>query len=113
MLHVFLLLGVLDPSGLHQSGMPREFFLMFSAVDESLSWYLDENIEEFYSGNASLKEDAAFQNSNNLHCKLLCFRQQRHFFLTLCYLDSYNFSQEFLGWSLHFFSMSFSKDTMV
>ncbi|XP_053314878.1 ceruloplasmin [Spea bombifrons] len=46
----------------------NEFILMFSVVDENLSWYLDENINTFLSEPASLdKDDEEFQESNKMH----------------------------------------------
>lgn len=65
---VFSLVGALDPSGLHQTGMPHEFFLMFSAVNENLSWYLEENIKEFCPNTTTPRNDTEFQDSNLLHC---------------------------------------------
>uniref|UniRef100_A0A8C5PA31 ferroxidase n=1 Tax=Leptobrachium leishanense TaxID=445787 RepID=A0A8C5PA31_9ANUR len=45
-----------------------EFILMFSVVDENLSWYLDENIKTFCSDPSSVdKEDEDFQESNKMH----------------------------------------------
>lgn len=48
--------------------MDKEFFLLFSVMDENQSWYMDENIEMF--GNAqsdSGNED--FEESNLMHGK--------------------------------------------
>ncbi|XP_060755917.1 ferroxidase HEPHL1-like isoform X2 [Neoarius graeffei] len=59
--------GALDPSALHQIGMPHEFFLMFSAVDENLSWYLENNTEMYCHDDMTLNEDPLFQESNRLH----------------------------------------------
>ncbi|KAF5901209.1 hephaestin-like protein 1, partial [Clarias magur] len=59
--------GYLDPSGLPKSGMPREFILMFSAVDENLSWYLEENIKQYSPGALDLRGDEDFLASNRLH----------------------------------------------
>ncbi|MCI4391509.1 hypothetical protein PGIGA_G00135300 [Pangasianodon gigas] len=59
--------GALDSTGLHQSGMSHEFFLMFSAVDENLSWYLEENINKFCPKATHLREDTEFQRSNRMH----------------------------------------------
>uniref|UniRef100_A0A8C5TFG4 ferroxidase n=1 Tax=Malurus cyaneus samueli TaxID=2593467 RepID=A0A8C5TFG4_9PASS len=45
-----------------------DFFLMFSVVDENLSWYLDENIASFCTDPGSVdKEDEEFQESNKMH----------------------------------------------
>lgn len=62
---VLLLLGAQVPSG-----MSHEIFLMFSAVDENLSWYLDENMKNCCSNNPNLKVSEDFRISNQLHCKL-------------------------------------------
>ncbi|XP_075057997.1 ceruloplasmin [Mixophyes fleayi] len=44
------------------------FILMFSVIDENLSWYLDENINTYCSDPASVdKEDEDFQESNKMH----------------------------------------------
>ncbi|KAM5128518.1 hephaestin isoform 7-T7 [Callospermophilus lateralis] len=46
----------------------HSFFLLFSVVDENLSWHLDENIATYCSDPASVdKEDEAFQDSNRMH----------------------------------------------
>ncbi|XP_029786151.1 hephaestin isoform X7 [Suricata suricatta] len=44
------------------------FFLLFSVVDENLSWHIDENIVTYCSDPASVdKEDEGFQESNRMH----------------------------------------------
>ncbi|KAG8580846.1 hypothetical protein GDO81_007441 [Engystomops pustulosus] len=46
----------------------EEFILMFSVVDENLSWYLDENINTHCTEPESIdKEDEDFQESNKMH----------------------------------------------
>ncbi|CAH2246886.1 ceruloplasmin [Pelobates cultripes] len=46
-----------------------EFILMFSVIDENLSWYLDENIKTFCTDPDSVdKEDEDFKESNKMHC---------------------------------------------
>ncbi|XP_010349974.1 hephaestin isoform X1 [Saimiri boliviensis] len=46
----------------------HEFFLLFSVIDENLSWHLDENIATYCSDPASVdKEDETFQESNRMH----------------------------------------------
>ncbi|XP_015357139.1 hephaestin isoform X1 [Marmota marmota marmota] len=46
----------------------HSFFLLFSVVDENLSWHLDENIATYCLDPASVdKEDEAFQDSNRMH----------------------------------------------
>lgn len=54
--------------------MDEDFVLMFSVVDENLSWYLEENIEKFCSDPKATKEladnvDEEFRESNLMHCK--------------------------------------------
>ncbi|XP_075124940.1 ceruloplasmin-like [Leptodactylus fuscus] len=47
----------------------EEFILMFSVIDENLSWYLDENIKNYCTDPGSVdKEDEDFQESNKMHC---------------------------------------------
>uniref|UniRef100_A0A3Q2PTM2 ferroxidase n=1 Tax=Fundulus heteroclitus TaxID=8078 RepID=A0A3Q2PTM2_FUNHE len=56
--------GALGENGIQ--GVDKEFFLLFSVMDENLSWYLNENIERF--GNAETDvEDETFQESNKMH----------------------------------------------
>ncbi|XP_063772021.1 ceruloplasmin-like isoform X1 [Pseudophryne corroboree] len=46
----------------------EEFILMFSVIDENLSWYLDDNINSYCTDPASVdKEDEDFQESNLMH----------------------------------------------
>ena len=61
--------GALDHSGLNRLDVDHEFFLMFSVVDENLSWYLEDNIKT-YCPNTNLDEDEEFEESNLMHCKL-------------------------------------------
>lgn len=58
--------------------MDEDFILMFSVVDENLSWYLEENIETFCSEpdetkrlmeNADEDFNEDFRESNLMHCK--------------------------------------------
>uniref|UniRef100_A0A3B4DAU7 ferroxidase n=1 Tax=Pygocentrus nattereri TaxID=42514 RepID=A0A3B4DAU7_PYGNA len=44
----------------------NEFFLLFSILDENLSWYLDKNIQ-IYGTNESNPQDDAFVESNKMH----------------------------------------------
>lgn len=46
--------------------MDKELFLLFSVMDENLSWYLDENIERFGSSETD-PEHEDFQESNMMH----------------------------------------------
>lgn len=51
--------------------MNHNFFLLFSVVDENLSWHLDENIATYCLDPASVdKEDEDFQESNRMHGEL-------------------------------------------
>ncbi|KAM4772613.1 ceruloplasmin [Rhinophrynus dorsalis] len=45
-----------------------EFIMMFSVIDENMSWYLDENINTWCTDPASVeKTDEEFQESNTMH----------------------------------------------
>ncbi|NXY47037.1 CERU protein, partial [Ceuthmochares aereus] len=45
-----------------------EFILMFSVMDENLSWYLEENIRTYCSDPSNVdKDDEDFQESNKMH----------------------------------------------
>ncbi|TSK98392.1 Hephaestin-like protein 1 [Bagarius yarrelli] len=59
--------GVLAKSGGQRFDVDQEFFLMFSVVDENLSWYLNDNIHRFSPDATHLKEDEDFQESNLMH----------------------------------------------
>ncbi|XP_058232223.1 hephaestin-like protein 1a isoform X2 [Hemibagrus wyckioides] len=59
--------GVLETTGGQRSDVNKEFFLMFSVVDENLSWYIDENIRTFSPDAAIHKGDEEFQESNLMH----------------------------------------------
>uniref|UniRef100_A0A8D2N822 ferroxidase n=1 Tax=Zonotrichia albicollis TaxID=44394 RepID=A0A8D2N822_ZONAL len=60
--------GTLTGSSQRRSDVDVDFFLMFSVVDENLSWYLDENIALFCTDPGSVdKEDEEFQESNKMH----------------------------------------------
>lgn len=49
-----------------QKGVDKEFFLLFSVMDENMSWYLKENIE-IYAKNNSDPLDEDFMESNKMH----------------------------------------------
>lgn len=71
--HLSFTLGVLTGSSQRRRDVDIDFFLMFSVVDENLSWYLDENIALFCTDPGSVdKEDEEFQESNKMHgrCQL-------------------------------------------
>ncbi|XP_061217969.1 hephaestin isoform X1 [Neopsephotus bourkii] len=60
--------GMLTGSSQRRQDVDIDFFLMFSVVDENLSWYLDENIALFCTDPASVdKDDEEFQESNKMH----------------------------------------------
>lgn len=61
-----------------RSDVDEDFILMFSVVDENLSWYLEENVETFCSDPDATKElmdstDEDFRESNLMHCKSQSF----------------------------------------
>lgn len=49
-----------------QKGVDKEFLLLFSVMDENMSWYLKENIE-LYAKNNSDPSDEDFMESNKMH----------------------------------------------
>lgn len=49
-----------------QKGVNKEFFLLFSVMDENSSWYLEENIEKFGS-NMTDPDNEDFEESNMMH----------------------------------------------
>uniref|UniRef100_A0A4W6DC74 ferroxidase n=1 Tax=Lates calcarifer TaxID=8187 RepID=A0A4W6DC74_LATCA len=57
--------GTLGENG-KQKGVDKEFFLLFSVMDENMSWYLEENIEVFGS-NETNPESEDFEESNKMH----------------------------------------------
>nr|XP_055194397.1 hephaestin isoform X2 [Nyctereutes procyonoides] len=61
--------GTLDGNSPPQrKDVDNDFFLLFSVVDENLSWHIDENIATYCSDPTSVdKEDEAFQESNRMH----------------------------------------------
>lgn len=65
--------------------MDEDYILMFSVVDENLSWYLEENIETFCSEPDETKElmesgDEDFRESNLMHCKSQYFSRLNFYF---------------------------------
>lgn len=47
---------------------------MFSIVDENLSWYLDDNINNYCTMPSTVdKDDEDFQESNKMHCAYFLF----------------------------------------
>lgn len=67
-----LALGTLDGnSPPRRQDVDNYFFLLFSVVDENLSWHIDYNIATYCSNPSSVdKEDEAFQESNRMHGEL-------------------------------------------
>uniref|UniRef100_A0A8C7EGX0 Ceruloplasmin n=1 Tax=Nothoprocta perdicaria TaxID=30464 RepID=A0A8C7EGX0_NOTPE len=60
--------GILTGNSQRRQDVDIDFFLMFSVVDENLSWYLDANIASFCTDPGSVdKEDEEFQESNKMH----------------------------------------------
>lgn len=49
-----------------QRGVDREFFLLFSVMDENMSWYLEDNIDRFGS-NETNPDNEEFEESNMMH----------------------------------------------
>uniref|UniRef100_A0A8C6WLD8 ferroxidase n=1 Tax=Neogobius melanostomus TaxID=47308 RepID=A0A8C6WLD8_9GOBI len=49
-----------------QTDVDKEFFFLFSVMDENMSWYLDENINQF-SNITTDPEDEDFVESNKMH----------------------------------------------
>ncbi|XP_075719753.1 ceruloplasmin-like [Rhinoderma darwinii] len=58
--------GVLDKKE-KKKQQQKEFTLMFSVVDENLSWYLDENINTYCTDPGSVNKDEDFEESNTMH----------------------------------------------
>uniref|UniRef100_A0A8C3L1B5 ferroxidase n=1 Tax=Chrysolophus pictus TaxID=9089 RepID=A0A8C3L1B5_CHRPC len=60
--------GTADETSIERTGAANAFALMFSIIDENVSWYLDENINTFCLEPATVnKEDEGFQTSNRMH----------------------------------------------
>lgn len=49
-----------------QKGVDKEFFLLFSVMDENMSWYIDKNVEKFTSQKIDVY-DEDFEESNKMH----------------------------------------------
>ncbi|XP_075448619.1 ferroxidase HEPHL1 [Ascaphus truei] len=59
--------GILDDS-LNRKDVDKDFVLMFSVVDENISWYLEDNINTYCSEPETVNvEDEDFQESNKMH----------------------------------------------
>ncbi|XP_044875716.1 ferroxidase HEPHL1 [Mauremys mutica] len=60
--------GSLDDSSIQSTDAAKGFALMYSIVDENLSWYIDANIKTFCLDPTTVdKEDEGFKNSNKMH----------------------------------------------
>uniref|UniRef100_A0A8C3IIM7 ferroxidase n=1 Tax=Chrysemys picta bellii TaxID=8478 RepID=A0A8C3IIM7_CHRPI len=60
--------GSLDDSSIQSTDAAKGFALMYSIVDENLSWYIDANIKAFCLDPTTVdKEDEGFKNSNKMH----------------------------------------------
>ncbi|XP_035290869.1 ferroxidase HEPHL1-like isoform X1 [Anguilla anguilla] len=57
--------GALNESG-SQMGVDKEFFLLFSVMDENLSWYLEDNIRMFGTSESDV-ESEDFMENNKMH----------------------------------------------
>ncbi|XP_040907267.1 ferroxidase HEPHL1 isoform X2 [Toxotes jaculatrix] len=57
--------GTLQENGI-QKGVDKEFFLLYSVMDENTSWYLEETMERFGSGKIN-PDDSHFMESNKMH----------------------------------------------
>lgn len=54
-----------------EKSVDQEFVVMFSVVDENLSWYLEDNIETYCSEPEKVDRDSEdFQESNRMYGKL-------------------------------------------
>ncbi|KAM3869287.1 ferroxidase HEPHL1-like [Diretmus argenteus] len=49
-----------------QKDVDKEFFLLFSVMDENMSWYLKDNINK-YGNNDTNPDDEDFEESNKMH----------------------------------------------
>ena len=61
--------GILDDSG-KRKDVDKDFFALFSVIDENLSWLLDENIDRYCDNPAEakkMKEDDSFKEANKMH----------------------------------------------
>ncbi|KAM8953158.1 ceruloplasmin [Pelodytes ibericus] len=60
---------ICKPSHLKEDNEADEFILMFSVVDENLSWYLDDNIQTYATDPGAIdKDNEDFHESNKMHC---------------------------------------------
>uniref|UniRef100_A0A4W5RRC4 Ceruloplasmin n=1 Tax=Hucho hucho TaxID=62062 RepID=A0A4W5RRC4_9TELE len=53
-----------------QKNVKKEFHMLATVFDENLSWFLDDNINQFTKAPKTVnKEDEDFQESNKMHCQ--------------------------------------------
>ncbi|XP_036974943.1 ferroxidase HEPHL1 [Acanthopagrus latus] len=57
--------GALGTNGI-QKDVDKELFLLFSVMDENMSWYLEEN-KKIYAGNQPHTSEEDFEESNKMH----------------------------------------------
>lgn len=50
-----------------RNDVDQDVFLMFNVVDENLSWYLEDNIQNCSDPGGVNQEDPDFQESNQMH----------------------------------------------
>lgn len=79
MISIFILVKSANPSSPYcsldcvfidrQRDVDKEFFLLFSVMDENMSWYLEENIENFSNTGeiTNEEEEEDFAESNKMH----------------------------------------------
>lgn len=58
-----------DESESIRNDVDQDVFLMFTVVNENLSWYLDDNIQTCSDSASIAKDDSVFEESNLMHGK--------------------------------------------
>lgn len=56
-----------------RNDVDQDVFLMFTVVDENLSWYLEDNIQSCTDPDGVDEEDPDFEESNLMHGEQLVF----------------------------------------
>lgn len=64
--HDAIVSSLKSPVWVSQKGVDKEFFLLFSVMDENLSQYLRDNIDMF-AANTTDPSDEDFMESNMMH----------------------------------------------
>lgn len=54
-----------------RSDVDQDVFLMFTVMDENLSWYLKDNIQNCSDPDGVVSEDPEFEESNLMHGECL------------------------------------------